>query len=165
MPRKSGLTVIEMLVVISIIAILAAILFPVFQKVRENARRTACLSNMKQIGLPVLQYNQDNDEKGPNGMDLYDRCSGWAWLVYTYAKSTGVFHCPDDSSVGPAASSYGMNGNLGIYQPGCGNAQGSADGRAISQYNSPAKMVLPPPSLPREAHTARTPQTSWLWGT
>jgi len=58
-PQKRGFTLIELLVVIAIIAILAAILFPVFQKVRENARKTACLSNEKQIGLAMIQYSQD----------------------------------------------------------------------------------------------------------
>ncbi|MGI4792440.1 MAG: DUF1559 domain-containing protein [Janthinobacterium lividum] len=63
--RDTGFTLLELLVVIAIIAILAAILFPVFQKVRQNARRTACLSNLKQIGLALTQYVQDSDEKYP----------------------------------------------------------------------------------------------------
>jgi len=64
--KANGFTLIELLVVIAIIAILAAILFPVFQKVRENARRTSCLSNEKQIGLAFTQYIQDSDETMPD---------------------------------------------------------------------------------------------------
>ena len=62
-PEKSGFTLIELLVVIAIIAILAAMLFPVFARARENARRSSCQSNLKQIGLGLLQYSQDYDER------------------------------------------------------------------------------------------------------
>ena len=67
MTRKRGFTLIELLVVIAIIAILAAILFPVFAKAREKARQTSCLSNLRQIGTAILSYAQDNDEQFPIG--------------------------------------------------------------------------------------------------
>ena len=77
--RRTGFTLIELLVVIAIIAILAAILFPVFAKVREKARQTACLSNMKQLGLAFVQYSQDYDEMNPDGVSwYYPGGNGWA---------------------------------------------------------------------------------------
>jgi len=100
-----GFTLIELLVVIAIIAILAAILFPVFAKVREKARQTQCLSNEKQIGLAILQYNQDWDEHFPCGYQADDG-AGWAGQVYSYVKSDATFICPDDSR---DLISYGIN--------------------------------------------------------
>src|ERR1041385_3748666 len=70
-PNKRGFTLIELLVVIAIIAILAAILFPVFAQAREKARQTSCLSNEKQLGLAVMQYLQDYDELLPTGTAEY----------------------------------------------------------------------------------------------
>ena len=86
--RKTGFTLIELLVVIAIIAILAAILFPVFARARENARRSSCMSNMKQIGLGVMQYLQDYDERY---MPEHDE---WVDAVQPYIKSTQIFRCP-----------------------------------------------------------------------
>ena len=91
-----GFTLIELLVVIAIVAILAAILFPVFARARENARRTSCISNMKQIGLAFLQYTQDYDEAYP--LSSYPTASvSWTVGAAPYMKSTQLFRCPSDS--------------------------------------------------------------------
>ncbi len=139
MKQRRGFTLIELLVVIAIIAILAAILFPVFQKVRENARRTSCLSNMKQIGLGVTQYTQDADEQEPNGQYPYNPCGkGWAGQIYPYVKSIAVFHCPDDASVASHASSYGYNANFAIQNPG----GAPPSGQALAAFNAPVRTVM-----------------------
>lgn len=98
-PRRSGFTLIELLVVIAIIAILAAILFPVFAKAREKARQIACLSNEKQLGLGIMQYTQDNDEFYPISNDEIVGSGGgnWGQAIFPYVKSLDVFKCPDNA--------------------------------------------------------------------
>ncbi|RYX86741.1 DUF1559 domain-containing protein [bacterium] len=91
---RSAFTLIELLVVIAIIAILAAILFPVFARARENARKTSCLSNEKQIGIGVMQYLQDYDEKYPVQDESQTPPYLWFSPVQPYIKSTQVFRCP-----------------------------------------------------------------------
>jgi prepilin-type N-terminal cleavage/methylation domain-containing protein len=133
-PRsRSGFTLIELLVVIAIIAILAAILFPVFAQAREKARAITCISNEKQMGLALLQYAQDADDEMPLG-DVHDATSGWinasyhfpaasvdstmAWgnTVQPYIKSTAVFLCPDGITKGTGPfTSYTYNGDLQSY--------------------------------------------------
>ncbi len=96
---KQGFTLIELLVVIAIIAILAAILFPVFAKAREKARQASCMSNMKQIALAVLMYDQDYDEKFPHWnfrhcTDVPGANGGWKDVVMPYIKNLQIFACP-----------------------------------------------------------------------
>jgi prepilin-type N-terminal cleavage/methylation domain-containing protein/prepilin-type processing-associated H-X9-DG protein len=97
MMKTNGFTLIELLVVIAIIAILAAILFPVFAQAREKARAISCASNEKQVGLAILQYVQDYDEAFPQACDDQWH-SGWPTTVQPYIKSLDAFECPDDSS-------------------------------------------------------------------
>lgn len=138
--RGQGFTLIELLVVIAIIAILAAILFPVFARARENARRSSCSSNLKQIGLGVMQYTQDYDERYPqefywSGGDLSEldtdkaKPSGnftvevgvsgnyrtWMDAIFPYVKSVQLFTCPSVSSSTPAPPSYGYSTAFGGY--------------------------------------------------
>src|ERR1700742_3390756 len=95
--NHSAFTLIELLVVIAIIAILSAILFPVFAKVREKARQTACLSNEKQLGLAYMQYVQDYDETYVFSQLFGGPGCGWAGHLYPYVKSAAVYTCPDDN--------------------------------------------------------------------
>jgi prepilin-type N-terminal cleavage/methylation domain-containing protein/prepilin-type processing-associated H-X9-DG protein len=112
--KRKAFTLIELLVVIAIIAILAAILFPVFAQAREKARQISCVSNMKQIGLGIMQYVQDNDEVYPMGCDN-GWTMNWATGVQPYIKSYAVFRCPDDSGTtasGGVGISYAANGYI-----------------------------------------------------
>lgn len=123
--KRKGFTLIELLVVIAIIAILAAILFPVFAQAREKARQITCVSNMKQLALGVIMYSEDYDEVMPNAVDngceynVETDCGGTAtnpypanWVSKTapYLKSVGVLGCPDDPGALQNDSADGWRG-------------------------------------------------------
>jgi prepilin-type N-terminal cleavage/methylation domain-containing protein/prepilin-type processing-associated H-X9-DG protein len=146
--RRRGFTLIELLVVIAIIAILAAILFPVFAKAREKARQTSCLSNEKQLMLAVIQYVQDYDEhfpfayNFPTGMNM-----PWYQMIYPYMKNIQILQCPsgptnvanwlspnpDASGISWTTGSYLCNNNL------CGN---SGNSQNIAGVPEPARVIM-----------------------
>ena len=122
MRTRKGFTLIELLVVIAIIAILAAILFPVFARAREKARASSCQSNQKQIALGFKMYTNDFDEKFPAAEIIATgpgSTTDWGWgdRIFAYTRNWQVYACPSDSTVvsGSRASdftSYIYNGNL-----------------------------------------------------
>jgi prepilin-type N-terminal cleavage/methylation domain-containing protein/prepilin-type processing-associated H-X9-DG protein len=162
--KNAGFTLIELLVVIAIIAILAAILFPVFAQAREKARQTSCLSNMKQLGNAGMMYTQDYDEclvpswigNGPGWSgDGWPGDQRWTDILYPYVKSLDIYNCPSDDSaeryrLTPAGTrdgdpnyfnsmsvtggSYGMNGS---YWNGSGVAGVTATSPAYGVGRTP----------------------------
>ncbi|NLO06700.1 MAG: prepilin-type N-terminal cleavage/methylation domain-containing protein [candidate division WS1 bacterium] len=120
--RRHGFTLIELLVVIAIIAILAAILFPVFARARAKARQTACLSNVKQISLALMMYAQDHDETCPR--------TGGAWWepLMPYVKNAQVFRTPAYSDDATASSDYVINGLI-------------LHGETIASFERPADQI------------------------
>jgi prepilin-type N-terminal cleavage/methylation domain-containing protein/prepilin-type processing-associated H-X9-DG protein len=107
--RNKGFTLIELLVVIAIIAILAAILFPVFAQAREKARMASCASNLHQLTTAILMYTQDYDETYPLGMvNSWVPC--WPVLIDPYVKDIGAFRCPDDANLAQPGWTVGWAG-------------------------------------------------------
>ena len=182
--KKTAFTLIELLVVIAIIAILAAILFPVFARARENARRTSCQSNLKQIGLSFLQYSQDYDEtmvmgKQQNWVYANGSAGEVAWdtplspyLVKASTTSYGngenqMLRCPSDG-IAPKTStrtkrSYAIplssvGGDTAWPQEVTlpGNSSGTSLGRKLSQFPAPSEtfMLVESPNAENEVGTA-----------
>jgi prepilin-type N-terminal cleavage/methylation domain-containing protein/prepilin-type processing-associated H-X9-DG protein len=140
---KRGFTLIELLVVIAIIAILAAILFPVFARAREAARASTCVSNLKQIGLAATMYRQDYDQLTPfyvngsnfsfNPTNIHD--SYWGWFYVPYIKNQGIWNCPSTK-----LTAFGSGGNAGK-----GNAYGMplfVEAKADAVFEDPAGTIF-----------------------
>lgn len=151
--KRTGFTLIELLVVIAVIGLLAAILFPVFARVREKARQTSCASNLRQLGLAFSQYSQDYDEVYYYYNEL-PNCSGysgynWGWgaAIYPYARSKDMFRCPSDTfrstsalGAGRVTVSYGANFDV-TFENMFNMYPAGAKGR-LARLNAPSKTVL-----------------------
>ncbi|HEX8551581.1 MAG TPA: DUF1559 domain-containing protein [Abditibacteriaceae bacterium] len=150
---KKGFTLIELLVVIAIIAILASILFPVFARAREGGRRSVCLSNMKQMGLGMLQYTQDYDERYPQGYFHLNDSGGtggymhWTAMIQPYTKSFQLFVCPSDKSGGLAPTNFNANNNGAGVPTIDGVAQVSGGGSVPAGGGFPAGQDRQAPRL------------------
>lgn len=153
--RPRGFTLIELLVVIAIIALLAAILLPVFAVAREKARMASCASNQKQLATAALLYTQDYDEALPASTDGgpgNGLAGGWIYYtgfgtptplfdpargsLFSYVKSRGVYVCPDDSS--NEGTSFSINGNL----TGPWVSSGLHPGLSLAAVRRPAETFL-----------------------
>lgn len=156
-------TLIELLVVIAIIAILASILFPVFARARENARRTSCLSNLKQLGLGMMQYTQDYDEHYPRGywgitylqtdtsMPGYKfitnngsnsgRFLNWMDFIYPYVKSVQLFVCPSQTDTG-GSPSYGYSGAISGWHRSKYGGTGGTGTMSLAEVTRPAEIFM-----------------------
>jgi len=136
--NRKGFTLIELLVVIAIIAILAAILFPVFAKAREKARQTSCLSNLKQLGLSCHMYFSDYDE---NLLHYRHELPGntsisWRDMVEPYVKNTQIFICPSRQT----EQGYGWNYNY-LGWPGMGGCSSNA-AATLSEITNTAETIM-----------------------
>ncbi|MDD3927139.1 MAG: DUF1559 domain-containing protein [bacterium] len=171
MSKRNGFTLIELLVVIAIIALLIAILFPVFSKARENARKATCQSNIKQLGMVINMYVQDYDEFFPPRTNGTGTTYLWTQRLSAYgadyAKRDGILYCPSaDSSVASIASNllrnypgYGAlthgplcwpaNGAGGVYS----GTTASYPPACLAQILDPARTILLAEQRPNGAGT------------
>jgi prepilin-type N-terminal cleavage/methylation domain-containing protein/prepilin-type processing-associated H-X9-DG protein len=152
--RRSGFTLIELLVVIAIIAILAAILFPVFARAREKARQTSCLSNLKQMGLGAMMYAQDYDERlhcmlyglGAQGAGCAPNSNWFYGALEPYMKNKQILICPSDTTALYAGvTNYGINYGLFSSAEGIAtNIKGcyTQGGKALGKIGKPAEVGL-----------------------
>ncbi len=140
---RRGFTLIELMIVITIIAILAALLFPAFAKARASAHRVSCLSNMRQMASGIEQYATDNAEAympayyNTNGVNLVQGYTQWSYLVQPFLKSYDIFVCPSDASGGLAPTNF-VGNNMGKGAP-----SGQLSANPVQDRQAPRMSYIP----------------------
>jgi prepilin-type N-terminal cleavage/methylation domain-containing protein/prepilin-type processing-associated H-X9-DG protein len=186
--RRRGFTLVELLVVIGVIALLSAILLPVFGRVRETGRRTACTSNMKQLALAFQQYANDASDRLPGATDApagVNQNGGWIWYsrfgsgqgqtnaavfdvtkgtLFPYVKATGVYLCPSDGIGRTTGLSYAINAcasrQTRDLTTGVRTITGYSPGKKISSIKNPTMfMLLTEETRPGSGATGETVDT------
>lgn len=140
--RSRGFTLIELLVVIAIIAILAAILFPVFAKAREKARQSSCLSNVRQINTAWLSYVQDYDERMPPSSRLLASGSYWYPRVMPYMKNSQILQCPSRSPHVNATPSGADHNYVADYAPNYYINHAAPFYQSLGQVDNPSQFAI-----------------------
>ena len=161
---RRGFTLIELLVVIAIIAILAAILFPVFAKAREKARQSSCNSNLRQLGTGLIMYAQDYDECTPIGFSGLGWWTGtWKERLYPYVKNYQLYDCPSRRLGVPPTGygNYGINAYLGeaVAFVALGNVTKPAETIALGENDDGDWVIEPRGDM---GVTAPWAQTGWV---
>ncbi|MBM3471895.1 MAG: DUF1559 domain-containing protein [Armatimonadetes bacterium] len=156
MPRRTpqGFTLIELLVVIAIVAILAAILFPVFARAREKARQTACLSNVKQLSLAITMYTQDYDEMLlPSRQGNVNNALIWPAYLLPYLKNTQVFICPSAANQSQYGQVWQDRGPLSLGLNRDLEDRNTNVAYSLSVFQEPATNILLADSTPAPTGT------------
>jgi len=144
---RRGFTLIEILVVLAIIAIMAGILLPMFSQARESARRTTCASNLRQIGVALMTYADDNRDRLPASLVTVGSTS-YSWdtiLLGKYVPDESIFRCPSDSTKRPAGKkvrSYALNDQFAAMVKLTGLMEPESSGTPLAAPASPQRMVM-----------------------
>jgi prepilin-type N-terminal cleavage/methylation domain-containing protein/prepilin-type processing-associated H-X9-DG protein len=176
MRHSKGFTLIELLVVIAIIAILAAILFPVFAQAREKARQTACLSNTRQMASAVMMYTQDYDEIYPRTLSKYQGkfwpgsgFTPWQEALQPYVKNETIFRCPSSSftEIFPGGQQNLVHGHYAMNQcfgfEGSGGAFGASPTVTIASLERPADIIFAVDIWDKIYYAYNTRPYWWNW--
>lgn len=142
---KNGFTLVELLIVIAVISILAAMLLPAINTAREKAQQTKCLSNLKQLGLSIMLFLQDNEDRFPSQGSTPDPVTiQWDEQLYPYYGNVSLLKCPKDNLLrtgGNSPRSYGYNPYLCNYSASSTYGNQSGTGVKLSQVKNPSGTI------------------------